>query len=675
MGPSPFPSLSGLWQGVSRVGMDGVSVEGALSAAGSAGGSSISIASTDRSRVVRLVRPLRQPDAELRGLALVTVVDHVRALLSEALERTSVGDPASSSSSTNEASGKAAGEVAVVGYGGDDGASGSEALVKEAVLTVRRLATEAPFRDVRESFASLLEWLGETKRGAALLAGLPPLGGSPSRFLKAAELPRVDGDAVDGVGAVAGGAGGSDSKGAASDGETKGSADAEHGEEGSGVDSNSLEAVQLRVVQEASAAFQRSFVQRGRVTHLQHVLGMHPSYLERHLVTARCLTYSEHGPIPVVWRHYIAMMAAARHDCVYLINEQAEAFLAAGGEPSWLGGLSAVPAKLANLAQLNALIAHQPWLIEREHIAALIKPGPDAWSVTELVHAIILMASFHAQCTLVGATGVEPEVDVPDHVAESEAERMAAAARLMVRADEAAVEEITGRFARVVCEEDDLKNRLLIPVDKLMDEHGRIGLGADGEEDDEDVFESAGVGAQFEDGSTDAAVPLRSSKFCGHPLAYRDFDTHAFAPFRTQDYSWEDQGFSLVSRYFPEAAPLLDDQFSHTYSLTYGTFSDSAGVDTEPFRRAVWYYVHRLFGICNDEYDYRQVNVYVPRPVKAFVKRAACVPESTTREDFSSFSAKLTVSEKVHICLLTAEARKQSSLLYALFAVMDNMMS
>jgi len=155
---------------------------------------------------------------------------------------------------------------------------------------------------------------------------------------------------------------------------------------------------------------------------------------------------------------------------------------------------------------------------------------------------------------------------------------------------------------------------------------------------------------------------------------YRDFDTHSFAPFRTQDYCWEDQGFSLVSRYFPQAAPRLDKQFSHTYELTYRTLSDSTDVDTEPFRRAVWYYVHRLFGICNDEYDYRQVNVFVPRAVKAFVKRAACVPEATTREDFMSFSAKFTPSEKVHICLLTAEARKQSCLLYALFAVMDQMM-
>lgn len=118
----------------------------------------------------------------------------------------------------------------------------------------------------------------------------------------------------------------------------------------------------------------------------------------------------------------------------------------------------------------------------------------------------------------------------------------------------------------------------------------------------------------------------------------------------SQDYCWEDHGYSLVSRYFPSAAPLLDRQFQLTYDLTYETFSKAENIDTMPFRRAIWcvcgsisqrntrgtvrnphtptstfgphrYYVHRIFGICNDDYNYREVNLFLPRAVKEYVKK------------------------------------------------------
>ena len=38
-----------------------------------------------------------------------------------------------------------------------------------------------------------------------------------------------------------------------------------------------------------------------------------------------------------------------------------------------------------------------------------------------------------------------------------------------------------------------------------------------------------------------------------------------------QDYTWEDQGFSLLNRYYPDIAPMLDDKFRLAYNLTYNT--------------------------------------------------------------------------------------------------------
>lgn len=39
-----------------------------------------------------------------------------------------------------------------------------------------------------------------------------------------------------------------------------------------------------------------------------------------------------------------------------------------GGNPAWLQGLHYAPQKLRNLNEINKLLAHQPWLITKEHI-------------------------------------------------------------------------------------------------------------------------------------------------------------------------------------------------------------------------------------------------------------------------------------------------------------------
>lgn len=167
----------------------------------------------------------------------------------------------------------------------------------------------------------------------------------------------------------------------------------------------------------------------------------------------------------------------------------------------------------------------------------------------------------------------------------------------------------------------------------------------------------------------------------------------------THDFAWEEHAYALLQRFYPAACTVLDDEFRTTFNLTYGTFggptgtgtgSDDdgeegsgsssggaggagTGIDTEPFRTAIWYYIQRLYGICNDHYDYRQVNAFMTIATKGFVKKAACYPEIITKVDFDSFTTTFTPDEKVHIVLLAAEARRQAALLYGLRAIMKHM--
>lgn len=62
------------------------------------------------------------------------------------------------------------------------------------------------------------------------------------------------------------------------------------------------------------------------------------------------------------------MQAAGRHQCSYLVQLQRQEFLAQGGDKSWLKGLQNIPQKLRNLYEVNKLLAHRPWLLNKSHI-------------------------------------------------------------------------------------------------------------------------------------------------------------------------------------------------------------------------------------------------------------------------------------------------------------------
>jgi sestrin 1/3 len=67
------------------------------------------------------------------------------------------------------------------------------------------------------------------------------------------------------------------------------------------------------------------------------------------------------------------------------------------------------------------------------------------------------------------------------------------------------------------------------------------------------------------------------------------------------------------------------------------------------------------------------VNVYLNRPTKIFIKKVACTPWKVSKNDFEHFDHTLSASEKCHVTLLVAEARKQAGLMYGLRAVMQHM--
>ncbi|NWR52819.1 SESN2 protein, partial [Regulus satrapa] len=151
-----------------------------------------------------------------------------------------------------------------------------------------------------------------------------------------------------------------------------------------------------------------AFVSAGRVDHVAMLMGLHPQYLSSFWKT-QCLLLRMDGPLPYHKRHYIAIMAAARHRCSYLVGLHMGEFLQVGGDPAWLRGLRCAPQKLRNLSEINKLLAHRPWLVTKEHIEALLKPGEDSWSLAELVQALVLLTHYHSLASFVFGCGIRSE--------------------------------------------------------------------------------------------------------------------------------------------------------------------------------------------------------------------------------------------------------------------------
>lgn len=133
-------------------------------------------------------------------------------------------------------------------------------------------------------------------------------------------------------------------------------------------------------------------------------------------------------------------------------------------------------------------------------------------------------------------------------------------------------------------------------------------------------------------------------------------------------------------------APLLDAELQHIRSLTYKKFAETNEIDTTAFREAIWHYSHRvkvfgslrgsgsahtLQGMLDDDYNYAEVNQLLNRPIKSYIKKITCFPQTVTMADFHHLGFGLQPSEKVHVALLATEANKEAAMAYALRALTD----
>ncbi|KAM6198328.1 sestrin-1-like isoform 2-T2 [Sarcoramphus papa] len=432
----------------------------------------------------------------------------------------------------------------------------------------------------------------------------------------------------------------------------------------------------------------------GRLEAVTQQMGYHPQYLDSFLKTQHYLMHMD-GPLPFDCRHYIAIMAAARHQCRYLVNLHVLQFLRAGGDPQWLRGLDFIPPKLRNLNEINKILAHRPWLITKEHIEKLLKISEWSWSLAELVHAVVLLAHCHALASFVFGCGCEQDEGPggrgslkplsPGNQCFCEATAGNGCSQELLCINRKRVSPrgwahwgMGGAAGTAALTPEPVSAQSLdscMELDSLRERMQRIHVETEGREEmrllqqdrEEGLSPLTDTDGEVT-GATNLACYMQDPDFGYQDFARRDDD-------QTQDYSWEDHGFSLVNRLYSDIGHLLDEKFRMVDGLQSSAMAKRQGCEPSVFKRGIWNYIHCMFGIRYDDYDYAEVNQLLERMLKVYIKTVTCYPEKTNSEMFDRFWKQFKHSEKVHVNLLILEARMQAELLYALQAITQYMIS
>lgn len=311
----------------------------------------------------------------------------------------------------------------------------------------------------------------------------------------------------------------------------------------------------------------------------------------------------------------------------------------------------------------------------------LVKTGENNWSLPELVHAVVLLTHYHALASFVFGSGINPERDpgiangfrlisvssfcVCDLANDNSIENASLAGSNFGIVDSLGeLEALMERMKRLQEDREDEETTREEMTTRFEKEKKESLFVVPGE-----TFHSF-PHSDFED---DMIIAADVSRYIEDPgFGYEDFARRGedhLPTFRAQDYTWENHGFSLVNRLYSDIGHLLDEKFRMVYNLTYNTMATHEDVDTTTLRRALFNYVHCMFGIRYDDYDYGEVNQLLERSLKVYIKTVTCYPERTTKRMYDSYWRQFTHSEKVHVNLLLMEARMQAELLYALRAI------
>ena len=427
------------------------------------------------------------------------------------------------------------------------------------------------------------------------------------------------------------------------------------------------------------------FLSSGRISHFDRLLAFHPTYYSRWAATLDVLMADTTGPLLLSDRHYIAMIAASRFPSPYLLSYHTSYFLSNQGDPTWLQGIHHTPRHIQALSSLSTRLAYSPHSLRPSHLSQCLKDG--GMSMSELVHAIAILTTYHSASAFTSALLVNEEVDMGPLVQRVKGGGVSSRPSSRRNSVDTPVPTVATRRdskGEVVTEAQYLR-RMLSDGSLQVEEV----LPIKGGEIEEQIFPETrdmALGELYK-ASSSASTPRGAA--AGAPTAERFYvdvaevgkGPTAFLPspstpmFSFSSFTFHEHAAMGLTRYYsPTFSSLLLQEMSHLSVMTthhIGRWEEGVGgmsLDTTPFRRAIQVFVERYMGVYRDDFNYKNIGKLLSQPLQQFIVRV-CEGVGMTTEEWSLVGFELTEAEKVHIALIVMEARRQAELLYAMQAL------
>lgn len=293
-----------------------------------------------------------------------------------------------------------------------------------------------------------------------------------------------------------------------------------------------------------------------------------------------------------------------------------------GGSINWfqpMGG-SSIPAKLHAFSIAGLKLAHQPWEFGVAEVKGLLR----LCSIQEVVCGLVILSEYHALSSFILGLGVSCEYDQPFK------ELSFGTSARMDQGPSKGTKTITSR---------------LRGYNYAISEEANEATALDDWEDED---------------NSSLERSLQYVNFVLSRLKRRLYPS---------DFTWRDHGYAILDRLCPNLAEHIENTIEFAASMTFSSIFDERNINTEPFRRAIWKYTHRVYGLVYDDYNYQEVNVFLLIEIKKYLKKVACEPDILDSDDFDGIDTALKPQEIVHVNLLIAEARVEAQLLYVTAAI------
>ncbi|CAI2315842.1 unnamed protein product [Caenorhabditis sp. 36 PRJEB53466] len=414
-----------------------------------------------------------------------------------------------------------------------------------------------------------------------------------------------------------------------------------------------------------------------------------------HLMGNYAHMFLEISDLPTSHCHYLAVMAAARHRCLSLMDMHRRRFLEKGGSTIWILGVDWSVMRYRKVDYLNRMLCHRPWVIHWKNLAALIarRPsdeGPSFYSIESLHQAVGIMSMTHAMCTVVCSLGLERRCDLSQteidflNIDDFDYWQFRPSKRFRVALDRKAtpVEELIcslkktqrGRMrpaAKMCAMTSETIESLMSAPAATFSAHRKnysptLLLGNVGP-----------AGENIEELEPECNYPIYTHDRTFGYIDFRKRPEKDIQPFSITEFGW-DHAYNTMNEYTDTLTSRLDSMFANIRKLTTTSSISSDDSqspeerrnqrDTAVFREAIWNYTQGLYGVRVDDYDYSKINRVLDRGTKTFIKIAACYPHKLTTE-FTNAMPGLRVSEKVHVVMMIAMARFQASMFHYTRAV------